>query len=227
MACSQGLSTCLSHYLPPSAAAVVRCALYTWSTSFSCSLYLFPVSVLYTSPRYSLSLLSSQALCSLYVFQSTGPLVHPYPFPRFSLLSFPQNNFFCIRTLARFNFWGPAVTGHLGFLVDIFSWLMRIIFLCWYLSIWVCGDMSRYLSLGLSCLGGNFIPKVLFAVCIFRECWLRFSHFTDLFGGYVQEGMLAHVESWQKSQAGNYDLNNPPGDLVRREVMLSLVFVQC
>ena len=82
-------------------------------------------------------------------------------------------------------------------------------------------------SLGLSCLGGNFIPKVLFAVCIFRECLLRFPHFTDLFGGDVQEGMLAHAESWQKSQPGNYDPNNPPGDLVRREVMLSLVFVQC
>ena len=50
------------------------------------------------------------------------------------------------------------------------------------------------------------------------------SPFTDLFGGYVQEGMLANVESWKKWQAGRYDLSNPPGDIVRREVKLP---VQC
>ena len=74
------------------------------------------------------------------------------------------------------------------------------------------------------CLGGNFIPELLFAVCIFRECWLSVAPFPDLFGGYVQEGMLANVESWKKWQAGRYDLSNPPGDIVRREVKLP---VQC
>ena len=82
----------------------------------------------------------------------------------------------------------------------------------------VCGDnRSRYWSLGLSFLGCNFIPELLFAVCIFRECWLSVAPFTDLFGGYVQEGMLANVESW-KWKAGRYDLCNPPGDRVRREI---------
>ena len=104
MACSQGLSTCLNHYLPPSSTAVVRCALHTWSTSFSCCLYVFHGSVLYTHSPHRLSLLPSLSLCSLYVFQSAGPLVYLYPFPRFSLMSFPQNNHFCIRSLACFNF---------------------------------------------------------------------------------------------------------------------------
>ena len=91
------------------------------------------------------------------------------------------------------------MTGHLGFLGDIFPWLIFIIFLCWCLSIWVCGDnRSRYWSLGLSYLSGNFIPELLFAVCIFRECCMSVAPFGYLFGGYVQEGMLANVESWEK-----------------------------
>ena len=70
-----------------------------------------------------------------------------------------------------------------------------IIFLCWWLGLWISGDArSIYLSLGLSCLGDNFIPDLLFDVCIFREFWLSVSVFTDLFGGYVQEGVLAKVE---------------------------------
>ena len=215
MACSQGLCTYLTHYLPPPTAAVVRCALNTWSTSFSCSLYMFPVYVLYTSPFYSLSLLSSCSLCSLSVIQSADPLVYLYSFPRFSLQSIPQNNLFCIRSLTCFNFWRPAVRGQLGFLGDIFSWLILIIFLFWFLSIWVCGDnRSRYWSLGLSCLGVNFIPELLFAVCIFREFWLSASIFPDLFGGYVQEGMLANVVRLKNWQAERYDLSHPPWDIV-------------
>ena len=49
----------------------------------------------------------------------------------------------------------------------------------------------------------------------------------DLFGVDVQEGMLANVERWKKWQAGRYDLSNSPGDIVRREVRLSLLFIQC
>ena len=75
-------------------------------------------------------------------------------------------------------------------------------------------------------LGGNFIPELLFVVCIFTGCWLSVAPFTDLFCGYVQEGMLANVESWEKCQAGRYDLSNPPGDIVRREGKLSLAFVR-
>ena len=76
-------------------------------------------------------------------------------------------------------------------------------------------------------MGGNFIPKLLFALCIVRECWLHFARVTDLLGGNVQEGMLANVESRDKCEAGKYDLNNPPGDIVSRVVKLSLVFLQC
>ena len=120
------------------------------------------------------------------------------------------------------------MTGHLGFLVDIFSWIIFIIFLCWCLSIWVCGDnRSRYRSLGLSYMSGNFVPELLFAVCIFSEFWLSVAPFSDLSGGYVQEGMHANVESCKKWQSGRYDLNNLLGDIVRREVKLPLVFVQC
>ena len=89
--------------------------------------------------------------------------------------------------------------GHVGFLGAIFPWLIFIIFLCWCLSIWVCGDNRlRYSSLGLSCLSGNFVPELLFAVCRFRECWLSLAPFNDLFGGSIQEGMLANIESWKK-----------------------------
>ena len=63
----------------------------------------------------------------------------------------------------------------------------------------VCGDnKSRYWSLGFSYLSSNFIPELLFVVCIFRECWLTVASFSDFFGVYVQEGMLANVESWKK-----------------------------
>ena len=79
----------------------------------------------------------------------------------------------------------------------------------------------------MSCLGGNFIPELQFAVCIFREFWLSVAPFTDLFGVYVQEGMLANVERWKKWKTGRYDLSNPPGEIVRRECKMSLVFVQC
>ena len=69
-----------------------------------------------------------------------------------------------------------------------------------------------------------FIPGLLFDIWICRECCLSVASFTNLFGGYVQEGMLANVESWEKRQAGRDDLSNPQGDIVRREVKLSLVF---
>ena len=45
----------------------------------------------------------------------------------------------------------------------------------------------------------------------------------DLFGGYVQEGML-YVGSWKKRQAERDDLSNPQGDIVRREIKLPLLF---
>ena len=45
----------------------------------------------------------------------------------------------------------------------------------------------------------------------------------DLFGGYVQEGML-NVGSWKKRQAERDDLSNPQGDIVRREIKLPLLF---
>ena len=64
------------------------------------------------------------------------------------------------------------------------------------ISTWFWGNnRSRYWSLGLSGLGGNFIPELLFVVCIFTGCCLTVAPFTDLFCGYVQEGMLANVES--------------------------------
>ena len=120
------------------------------------------------------------------------------------------------------------MSGYLGFLDDLFHWLIFIIFLCWCLGIWISGDTrSIYLSLGLSCLGDNFIPELLFAVGIFRECWLSVVHFSDLIGGYVQEGMLANVESRKKWQAGRYDLSSTPVDIVKSEVKVPLVFVQC
>ena len=34
-----------------------------------------------------------------------------------------------------------------------------------------------------------------------------------MFGGNVQEGLIANVESWKNGQAGIYDLSNPPGDI--------------
>ena len=52
--------------------------------------------------------------------------------------------------------------------------------------------------------------------------------FTDsflfLFGGYGQQGMLCDIKSWEKRQAGTEDLNNPQGDIVRREVKQPMVF---
>ena len=66
-----------------------------------------------------------------------------------------------------------------------------------------------------------------FVVCIFTGYWLSVSPFTDLFGGYVQKGMVTNVESLKKWQAGRYDLSNPPGDIVRGEYKLLLAFVQC
>ena len=46
----------------------------------------------------------------------------------------------------------------------------------------------------------------------------------DLFGGYVQEGMLTNVGNWKKRQAERDDLSNPQGDIVRREIKLPLLF---
>ena len=69
-----------------------------------------------------------------------------------------------------------------------------------------------------------FIPGLLFDIWICRECCLSVASFTNLFGGYVQEGMLANVESWEKRQAGRDDLSNPQGDIVRTKVRLPLVF---
>ena len=44
--------------------------------------------------------------------------------------------------------------------------------------------------------------------------------FTYLFGGYVQEGMLANVESWERRWAGRDNLSNAQKYIVRREVKL-------
>lgn len=66
--CSQGLINCLSQDLASSPAAVVRFALYSWTTSYSSTLFLFPVSVLCTSHVPSLFPLSMvMALCLLQV----------------------------------------------------------------------------------------------------------------------------------------------------------------
>ena len=54
-------------------------------------------------------------------------------------------------------------------------------------------------------MGGSFVPGLLFDVWI----WLSVASFTELFGGYVQEGMLANVGSWEKRQSGRDDLSNP------------------
>ena len=69
-----------------------------------------------------------------------------------------------------------------------------------------------------------FIPGLLFDIWICRECCLSVASFTNLFGRFVQEGMLANVESWEKRQAGRDDLSNPQGDIVRTKVRLLLLF---
>ena len=118
-----------------------------------------------------------------------------------------------------FYFWRNCCDRTPWIIGDIFPLFIFIIHLWWCLGIWVCGDnCSRYWSLCLSCLGGNYITEIVFAVLILTECWLHFAPFTYLFGGYVQERMLPNVESWEKWQAGRYDLSNPPGDIVTREV---------
>ena len=55
-------------------------------------------------------------------------------------------------------------------------------------------------------------------------CSLTVSYFTDLFGGYGQQGMLCDIKIWEKQQAGTEDLSNPQGDIVRREVKQPMVF---
>ena len=54
----------------------------------------------------------------------------------------------------------------------------------------------------------------------FSECWLSVSPCTDLFGVYVQEGMIANAESWERKWAGRDNLSNAQGDVFRRKVML-------
>ena len=154
---------------------------------YICSLFLFSTHAPSIAFLYSHPTLCAPYMCSsLQVLLCTSipsPCSHSCPF------------LFCIRSLACFNFWGPAIAGHLGFLGDILPCLIFIIFL----SIWLFGDnSSRYSSLGLSYLSGYFIPELLFALCKFRECWLSVAPYSVLFGGYVQEGMLANVESWEK-----------------------------
>lgn len=56
------------------------------------------------------------------------------------------------------------------------------------------------------------------------ECEMSVSPFTDLFGRYVLQGMLANMGSWVKRWAGRDDFSNLQGDIVRREVKLPLVF---
>lgn len=73
-------------------------------------------------------------------------------------------------------------------------------------------------------MGGSFVPGLLFDVWICREIWLSVASFTELFGGYVQERMLANVGSWEKRQSGRDDLSNPQGDIVRTKVRLLLLF---
>lgn len=58
-------------------------------------------------------------------------------------------------------------------------------------------------------MGGSFVSGLLFNVWICRESWLSVASFTELFGGYVQERMLANVGSWEKRQSGRDDLSNP------------------
>lgn len=48
--------------------------------------------------------------------------------------------------------------------------------------------------------------------------------FFDLFGGYVQEGMLVHDEDWDKRMLGTEGLSNPQGDIAKREDKLPKVF---
>lgn len=78
----------------------------------------------------------------------------------------------------------------------------------------------------MSYLGGSFDPGLLFNVWICREPWLSVASFTDLFVWYVQEGMLANVESWEKRLAGRDDLSNLQGDFLISEVKLLPVLVQ-
>ena len=73
-------------------------------------------------------------------------------------------------------------------------------------------------------MGGSFVSGLLFNVWICRESWLSVASFTELFGGYVQERMLANVGSWEKRQSERDDLSNPQGDIVRTKVRLPLVF---
>ena len=79
-----------------------------------------------------------------------------------------------------------------------------------------------------ACLVWVVILFLSYFFCLYFHWMLaECSPFTDLFCRYVQEGMLANVESLKKWQAGRYCLSNPPGDIVRRKVKLSLVFVYC
>ena len=45
----------------------------------------------------------------------------------------------------------------------------------------------------------------------------------DLFGGYVQEGMLTNVGSWKKRQAERDDHTNPHRDIDIRAVKLPML----
>ena len=90
MACSQGLSTCLNHYLPPSTADVVRCALYTWSTD-SAALYICSLFLFCTHAPFKVFLYSHHVLSAPYMFSSLQVLLctsipspgsHSFPFDK-------------------------------------------------------------------------------------------------------------------------------------------------
>ena len=88
------------------------------------------------------------------------------------------------------------MTGHLGFLDDKFPWLIFIVFLCWCPEIWVCGNnRSRYRSLGLSYLSGNFIPELPTVVCICRKCWLSVAPLLNCLVGMLKSEFLLMLKT--------------------------------
>ena len=107
------------------------------------------------------------------------------------------------------------------------SWLQLFLAVTLYVAMLVCSHLWVIIDLGTGlwvCLFGWEFSGLLFDAWIWRECSLTVSYFTDLFGGYGQQGMLCDINSWEKRQAGTEDLSNPQGDIVRREVKQPMVF---
>lgn len=74
----------------------------------------------------------------------------------------------------------------------------------------------------MSSFGGCFDPWFIF-LDFQRVFFLTVASSTDLFGGYVQEGMFAGFGGWRKRIEGKMILAIH-GTLDRREVKLPLVF---